>query len=224
MTCAVHNDAAAVAYCRTCGKPMCEKCTHSVKGVVYCEDCIASRLHDTIPTPAAAAAGATPAEPPRSSPSPGLAAVLAGFFPFGVAAVYTAQYAKGLAHLLVFAFLVWGLSNASGGVEPLLGIALAFFYVYQIIDAFRSAQAIQRGQPAPDPFGLGRAFTAGEKVDVAKAPLGAIILIGLGVLFLLNNLGLFHFWWMGRMWPLVLIFLGVWMFLRRFGSPGQPRC
>jgi hypothetical protein len=222
MTCAVHPEAAAVAYCRTCGKAMCEKCTHSVKGVVYCEDCLAARLQGTLPA-AAPAAGAAPIEA-RSLPSPGLAAVLAGFFPFGVASVYTGQYAKGLAHLLIFAFLVWGLSNASGGVEPLLGIALAFFYIYQIVDAFRSAQAIQKGQPAPDPFGLGKTFTAGDKVDVSKAPLGAFILIGLGVLFLLSNMGLLRFWWMGRLWPLVLIFLGVWMFIRRCGPSGQTGC
>ncbi len=219
MNCAIHNDAAVSAYCRTCGKPLCEKCTHSVKGVVYCEDCLASRLHDTVPPGATLPAGTIPAE--RSSPSPGLAAVLAGFFPFGVASVYTAQYSKGLAHLLVFVVLVWGASNASGGLEVLFGLSIAFFYVYQIIDAYRSAQAIQKGLPPPDPFGLGSALTTGNKVDVSKAPVGAIVLIGLGVLFLLSNMGFFHFRWIGRMWPLVLVFMGIWMLFRRFGSPGQ---
>ena len=50
MNCTVHPDVAATSYCRTCGKAMCEKCSHSVRGVVYCEDCIATRLDDTMPS------------------------------------------------------------------------------------------------------------------------------------------------------------------------------
>src|SRR3954467_6974849 len=103
MNCAVHTETTATAYCRTCGKPMCPACAHNVRGVVYCEDCLAHRIGD----PAAAAAAATPTgiSVPvvvSSGPSPGLAGVLAGFFPFGVGQVYTGQYAKGLAHLLIF--------------------------------------------------------------------------------------------------------------------------
>ena len=44
MNCAIHNDTPATAYCRTCGKAMCAQCTREVKGVIYCEDCIANSL------------------------------------------------------------------------------------------------------------------------------------------------------------------------------------
>jgi len=37
------------------------------------------------------------------------------------------------------------------------------------------------------------------------------------VLFLLDNLGIFRWYWMGRMWPLILIAVGVWLFVRRTG-------
>ena len=84
----------------------------------------------------------------KSGPHPAVAGILAGFFPFGVGAVYSGQYAKGLAHLLIFTLLVWGLSSGhAGGMEPVLGIAMGFFVVYQIIDAVRSAHAIRMGQP-----------------------------------------------------------------------------
>lgn len=233
MNCAVHTETTATAYCRTCGKPMCPACSHNVRGVVYCEDCIAQHIG----APAATAApvtgfvpSATPAGVPvpvvvSSGPSPGLAGVLAGFFPFGVGQVYTGQYAKGLAHLLIFSALVWGASSDSG-YEPFFGICIAAFYVYQIIDAVRSAHAIRLGQPAPDPFGLARTFTAGPAVDKAvehrQVPLGAMILIGLGVLFLFDTMGLFPLHWMGRMWPVILIVLGVWMFMKRTAPPASP--
>lgn len=51
-----------------------------------------------------------------------------------------------------------------------------------------------------------------------KEPIGAIVLIGLGILFLLGQLDIFN----GRLfdftWPLLLIGLGVWLIIRRIGS------
>ena len=42
MNCAYHPQTAAVAYCRTCGKALCQSCARNVRGVVYCEDCLAA--------------------------------------------------------------------------------------------------------------------------------------------------------------------------------------
>jgi hypothetical protein len=226
MNCAVHTETPAVAYCRTCGTALCAGCKRDVRGVIYCENCLAQRLQDVMPP--AGAPGAVPpvgtpvVVVPSSGPNPALAAVLAAFFPFGVGAVYCAQYAKGLAHMLIFAFLVWGASS-DVGPGPLFGLAIAFFYVYQIVDAYRSAKALQLGQPAPDPFGLGRVLGTGGKTKISNVPTGAIVLIALGVIFLLGNLGLFEFHTFNRMWfPLLLVGLGVWIFLRRFGMAGEP--
>jgi len=225
MNCANHPDIQSVAYCRTCGKPLCANCARDVRGVVYCENCLAARLEGVQPPPAAPAAGFTsPSAVPVGSgggPNPALAGILAGFFPIGVGAVYTGQYAKGLAHLLIFTGIVWGLSSGHmGGLEPILGIAMGFFYVYQIIDAVRSAKAIQTGQPVPDPFGLGRTFGTGDRSDLSKAPVGAVVLIGLGALFMLHNIGLWSLS-LDRFWPVVLIAIGAWLFARRWGLIGH---
>jgi TM2 domain-containing membrane protein YozV len=198
--------------------------------VVYCEDCLANRIGDTIPAGAVPAAGfaatATPAGAPvpvvvSSGPSPGLAGVLAGFFPFGVGQVYTGQYAKGLAHLLIFTALVFGASTSnSDQMGAVFGLSIAFFYVYQIIDAVRSAKALQMGVAPPDPFGLARTFGTGEKTpDVRQIPIGAVILIGLGILFLFDTLGIFRFRAIGHFWPVILIVLGVWMLMKRMRPP-----
>lgn len=224
MNCATHNDIAAVAYCRTCGKPLCATCKRDVKGVIYCENCLAERLQGVQPPPATYQAVVDPsvkASPlPGSGPNPALAGILAAFFPFGVGAVYTGQYAKGLAHLLIFTGLVWGLSSGvMGNLEPVLGISMAFFIVYQIIDAIRSAKAVQTGQAPPDPFGLARTFGAGEKVDTSKIPTAAVVLIGLGVLFLMHTMG-FWFFSVERFWPVILIGIGIWQIARRRGMIG----
>src|SRR5580698_1530374 len=217
MNCANHPDIAPVAYCRTCGKPLCANCTRDVKGVIYCENCLAERLHGVQPTAVPPAGFVPTAAPiaPSSGPNPAVAGILAGFFPFGVGAVYCGQYAKGLAHLLIFFGLIYGVSNAEG-IEWLFAIGIAFFYVWQIIDAVRTAHAVSAGQPAPDPLGLGQAFGAGEKVDTSKIPVASVVLIGLGVLFLLRNVGVFDFS-LDRTAPMLCILLGVWLFAKRWG-------
>jgi hypothetical protein len=188
--------------------------------VIYCENCLAERLGVAQPVTGQPVAGIVappviqPAAP-TSGPNPTVAGILAGFFPFGVGAVYTGQYAKGLAHLLIFVGLIVGMGQ-SDPLDTICGISFAFFYVWQIIDAVRSARAIQLGQPAPDPLGLGQAFGAGEKVDTSKIPTAAIVLIGLGIIFLLRSSGIFEFS-MEAVWPVILILLGLWLFAKRWG-------
>ena len=240
MNCANHADASAVAYCRTCGKPLCANCTRPVRGVIYCEDCLGAKMEGTVPpatagfvpgganpgtfapttAPTAGTIAGAPAPTGGSGggPNPTVAGIL-GAIPFGIGAVYNGQYAKGLAHLGIFALLIAG-CNANGDVLPAIsGVGIAFFVVYQIIDAVRSARAIQAGLPAPDPYGLAATFGVGAKIETSKIPMGAVILILLGVLFLLHTMG-FTEYRLDRFWPLILIAVGGWLFARNWGLWG----
>ncbi|MCI0402968.1 MAG: B-box zinc finger protein [Acidobacteria bacterium] len=223
MNCAVHTQAAAAAYCRTCGKALCEECKREVRGVIYCEDCIVAGLQHTLPGAAPASGFVAAAAVPASGPNPTVAGIVAGFFPFGLGAVYNGEYAKGLAHMVFFALLVaveHGPSAAAGIVH---GITIAFYYFYQIFDAVRSARAKQMGQPTPDPLGVYRALgisggsgaPAAATAGLSNAPIGAIVLILVGVAFLLRNMGILYFGTFWRLWPLILIFIGIRMFQRR---------
>jgi hypothetical protein len=144
-----------------------------------------------------------------------------------VGAIYNGQYTKGLVHLAVFVGLVVGLSsNLPDAWAAVLGIGMGFFVIYQIIDAVHTAKAIQAGRPAPDPFGLASAFQPAEPRDrdlARTVPAGAIVLIALGVLFLLHNLG---YWFLRAdvLWPLVLIGVGVWLLARRLSAGGSVTC
>jgi len=235
MNCSTHNDTAAMAFCRTCGRPLCSACARDIRGVIYCESCLAARLEgasapasgfvppaQTVYPPMGTppVAPVMPVRPAGSSgPNPAVAGILAGFFPFGVGAVYCSQYAKGLAHLLIFAMLIFACNHA-GRWDWVFGIGIAFFYVYQIIDAVRTARALQEGQAPPDPYGLGQTFSVGERGESRNIPSVAIVLIGLGVLFLLHTMNLFEFG-LDRFWPLLLIFFGGWMLAKQWGILGQ---
>jgi TM2 domain-containing membrane protein YozV len=226
-TCANHVGTQAVAYCRTCGKPLCEACKHDVRGVVYCEGCIAARLGDTIPP--GVAVGMPPGAVAVDAPNVGLATFL-GFIP-GVGAMYNGQFLKGFAHIFIFAMLAHAADRAD-----FFGLFVAAFIAYMVIDANKTAKAKHYGQPLPDLLGIsallgqtgldsatsGNIFhKANTVIDRAgqernKPPIAALILIGLGVLFLLDNIGAFHFGWMNTLWPIFIIGLGVWLGYRRW--------
>lgn len=207
MNCAIHPEVAGTAFCRTCGKSLCEECKRDVRGVIYCEECIAVRLSGTAPGVAAPGAG-----------NPVLAALL-GLIP-GVGAMYNGQFAKGLVHVIIFAVLI-GLAQDQ---NDLWGLVIMFFFFYQVFDAYRTAKAKLLGQPAPDdPLGLSRGLWGSSDVagSFSNVPTGAVVLIGLGVLFLLSNAGLFHWNWIGKLWPLILIALGIRMYMRRQSAAGR---
>ena len=196
MKSANHPDTASVAYCAQCGRPLCEACKREVTGTIYCESCLAARLR----SPAWASLGDSGA-----GPSPGVALAL-GLIP-GVGAIYNGQFLKAMLQVLIFGSLI-GLSHRTGGAfGPIFGLGAAAFYFYMVVDSYQTARAKQLGQPTPEWFGLSEL-----KMD---APLGAVLLIGLGVLFLLDNLGIPVFREVGKFWPVLLIAAGVLLFQKR---------
>jgi len=219
MNCSTHPDVAAAAYCRTCGKPLCSNCMRDVRGVTYCESCLAARMEGQASAPQQTVyqqvmdQGMGLKVPP--SPGPGPHPVVAGLlaiFP-GLGAIYCSQYAKGLAHFLIFCLLIYG-SDHAGSLDVLFGLGIAFFYIYQIIDAVKTAHALQAGRPAPDPMGLGNMLGEGWKTENRSIPSGAVVLIGLGVLFLLHTMGIFEYGF-ERFWPLLIVLLGGWMLVKQ---------
>jgi len=234
MNCANHPQVAANAYCRTCGKPLCASCARDVRGVIYCENCLADRLQGTVPpTVGQAVMEQGLGLPPGTRvPSPGAAAAL-GFIP-GVGAMYNGQFMKGVIHVLAFVCMIW-MADRFGPI--MVPVFFAYFF-YLVFDAYKTAHALELGQPVPDPFGLERMFgsgapssavqpgvagatgaTGGQDQSCARpgAPTGAIVLIILGTLFLLDNLGLFEFHWVHRLWPIILIVIGSWLLAKRWG-------
>jgi hypothetical protein len=142
-----------------------------------------------------------------------------------VGAVYCSQYAKGLAHLLIFAMLIFGTDHAGKwGLDFRPGHRVFL----RLPDHRRGAHraCASGGAARPDPLGLGQTFSMGEKGDSGKVPVGAQwFLIGLGVLFLLHTMNIFEYG-LDRFWPLILIFLGGWMFYRNYerGSRRTAAC
>lgn len=202
MNCQKHPEVPAVAFCRTCGKALCQACQHTVQGTIVCDE------H------APAAQTATVSAPSPAGASPGLAFVL-GLIP-GVGAVYNAQYAKGLVHVIIFGLLISLVSSgAVGDLEPLFGLLIAIWYIYMPFEAYHTARRRQLGQPVDE---FSSIFPL--KARRTRFPAGPILLIGLGVLFLLNTLDVVRFYHIARYWPVALIGLGVYMLYCRLTGAG----
>jgi hypothetical protein len=215
MNCAAHPESEATGYCRNCGKAMCPVCVRPVRDVLYCEDCLATIMGIPGTQPAGAA---NPFAPPASALPPGTAAVrrgsspgaafILGFIP-GLGAVYNGEYNKALIHIVVFAAMIVGLSSDIGdAAATVLGFLLAGFILYMAFDAHRTARAKLAGETTPDPI----------EAWSRNRPVGPMILIGLGILFLLNNFSWFPMWRIGRLWPLILIGVGVLLFRNRLSG------
>jgi hypothetical protein len=222
MNCANHPDQAAVAFCRTCGKPLCQSCQRPAHGTIYCQEhqpaeAAGSPYAAPYPPPPAASPYAYGPSPYTGNPgvSPGLAFLL-GMIP-GVGAIYNGQYAKGLIHAVIFGFLVSiPSSGAAGGFEPLFGLLIAIWFFYMAFEAYHTAQKRQRGE-AVDEFSS--IFPMGRRTAGKGFPAGPVIMIAVGIIFLLNTLELVRLYDILRWWPVFLIVLGGYMlYLRLTGD------
>jgi hypothetical protein len=194
MNCAVHTEVPATGYCRQCGKALCPECTRDVGGALYCSNCLAGVV-SAAPTALSGAASKT---------HPGAALAL-GFIP-GLGAVYNGEYIKALVHVAIFGGIIALLNtDLPGGYDAFLAIALGCFYFYMPIEAYRTARARQLGEPQPADLVYGQ----------GRRPIGAIVLIVLGALFLLANFGLLRTEWLAKGWPIGLIAIGVWILVDR---------
>jgi TM2 domain-containing membrane protein YozV len=156
--------------------------------------------------------------------SAGLAAVLS-IFP-GLGQVYVGVIRRGFLYAGIFAGLTVLLSSgAASGIEPAVGLMLAFFYLYNMIDAARMANLFNDTADGATLEDLRRDFLAGmgQRGSIA----GGIALLAGGVLFLLHTWFEVSLEWLRDWWPLLPIGFGVWLLWagirdrRRGGNSGS---
>ncbi len=218
MNCENHPLAPATAYCRTCGKPVCDECRRDAFGTVFCADHIPAGAAAAPPPGFAATAPPPPVPPPPAAPyvdpgiSPGLAFFL-GWIP-GVGAIYNGQYAKGMVHAVIWGLLVSIInSGASRGIEPIFGILIAAWMFYMAFEAYHTALKRRMGEPVDE-------YSSILDLHGRNVPVAGITLIALGAILLLYTLDIFDFQRVVRYWPVLLIAAGVWLLYGRLAGHG----
>lgn len=212
-----------IAYCRACGKGLTEATQCLYLGTVYCSEHVPHTASASAGAGAAPGAGAganewnpagaatVPPPPPGSTiegTSPGLAFLL-GLIP-GVGAIYNGQYAKGFVHVLLLGILATLASESSGPAEGFFSLFIPVWIIYMAFEAYHTAKRRQLGLPV-DEFSSIFPNTGGPSTPVLP-----LLLIGLGVLFLLNNLEIIRIRQLvPYAGPLFLIGLGVYLLIGR---------
>jgi hypothetical protein len=209
MNCYLHPETPAVAFCRACGKGLCAECKRQAFGTIYCQEHV----------PASAPAATPVVAPPASTPSvsPGVAFVL-GLIP-GVGAIYNGQYGKGLIHAVITGLLISIMEAGGSDIGPLLGFVLVAWWLYMPLEAYHTARRRLAGETVDEFSSLVnlRSVSAGF-------PTGAVLLIALGTLLLLNTLEILRFRHIIRWWPALLIAVGVYMLYARItGTTSRTR-
>jgi hypothetical protein len=218
MNCQNHPEIPATAYCRTCGKPVCEECRRDAYGTVFCAEHAPAPAATMPPQPAVPhpPSGPGPAGYVYSDVSPGLAFFL-GWIP-GVGAIYNGQYAKGLVHAVIFGVMCSILDSNTRGLEPVFGILLCAWMFYMAFEAYHTALKRRNGEPV-DEYSSLLNLRARHHVPVA-----GVVLICLGVALLLHTLDVIDFSRVVEYWPVLLIVAGAYMLYSRFtGHDAAPK-
>jgi TM2 domain-containing membrane protein YozV len=207
MQCSYHPSNAARSRCASCARPLCAACDHRIKGYPYCQDCIVSGIEYL-------------SRSYRSESRPkskAWLAALCGVFPPGFGAVYNRQNIKAFFHFMA----IVGLFQLSSFLpfRGLLRLAGVSFYLYSIIDAYRTAQQIAQGESAE------RLEERFKQAIVRRAPAIGLMLIAAGLLAVLQIARPFSIS-IVRLLPVALIFLGGYLLTRYFRrsryEPHQP--
>jgi hypothetical protein len=102
-------------------------------------------------------------------------------------------------------------SNQLGHLEPFVGISMAFFFLYNLVDAHRRALLVNErlaqmeSLPLPDGFGT---VSFGGRLALGTG------LIFVGLLSLLHIRFGFSLAWLERWWPAGLVLLGLYLVVR----------
>jgi len=141
--------------------------------------------------------------------SPGLAAILSSMP--GLGQIYIGYYLQGFIHIAVVGVIIVLLSGYGYAVrhfEPLLGLFLAFFWLYNIVDAYRRAAFYNQALA-----GLG-AVEIPEDMKLPKGSgsmAGGIALIAIGGLLFANTALGISLDWLEQWWPMGLVLLGAYL-------------
>lgn len=128
----------------------------------------------------------------------------------GVGQIYLGYYKLGFIHNIVFASTIMVLNTRlPDPMYPLLGISLAFFFIYNVVDAGRRAVYYNLALDGVEGIDLPNMQLAVPSFGGSFG--GGLALIGVGIVLLSNTLLGFSLNWFEEWWPVAPIALGAYL-------------
>lgn len=203
MNCAFHADVQNTAFCIRCGRALCTECARDIRGSVYCEPCLADVVRG--------APARTPVGQVDMVPSNPGAAFALGMIP-GVGAIYNGDFVKAAVHILIFGLLITLADNTGAGLFGLMAFGFYWYMPFESYYAAKKRKLKREGIELDSPIDrLHRQLG----IDTDKQLYGGVALIVAGGLLLLSNFNVFRFGGLGRLWPLLIIGVGLWLLKKR---------
>jgi cell wall-active antibiotic response 4TMS protein YvqF len=194
MKCHYHPEIDGLSECRLCGHSLCASCAVEISGIPYCRECLQSRIEQPLSVPVSVPRGDV-----RSPKVAGWLSILPGL---GLA--YLGEYMKALTVALIFTGAIHATEHTEMG-----GFFIPLVWFGQLFYTIQEARRLNR-ENALEP-----AVTIPSTRSDKDSPLWGGILIGIGVLFLLDQFEMLHFGEIfERFWPVLIIVLGVQILLR----------
>jgi hypothetical protein len=117
-------------------------------------------------------------------------------------------------HVIILGLLISILNDDHSSLGALFGLLTMLFFFYMAFEAYHTAAKRQRGEEVDEFSSL---FPMGRRSS--GLPIGPLLIIFAGVVFLLDTLDLVRLYQIVRYWPVFLILLGCYMLYVRLRSP-----
>jgi len=129
----------------------------------------------------------------------------------GLGQVYVGYYQRGFVHAIVVATIITMLATGNfRGLEPLMGFFLAFFWLYNIIDAGRRAALYNQLLAGSETIELPRDFSVPKFGSV----FGGLGLLVFGLLLLMHTKFEMSLVWVKDWWPVAPMLFGAYLLVR----------
>jgi hypothetical protein len=127
----------------------------------------------------------------------------------GLGQIYVGYYPRGFVHIIVVACTITFLANMrSDAWAPLFGLFLAFFWLYNIVDAVRRATLYNQVLAGGDVPGLPADF---RMPSLGGSILGGVLLMAAGFVLLLHTRFGMPLEFLEEWWPLVPMGFGAYL-------------
>ena len=149
-------------------------------------------------------------EDPRAK-SPALATVLS-LMP-GLGQIYIGYYGQGFLNIVIVASIITILATGeTEALTPFFGVFLGFYWLYNIVDAYRRAMLYNLALEGLGPTELPDLGIAQSRGSL----LGGVVLIIAGGLALGHTAYGYSLAWLNRWWPLGLVLIGLYLVYKSF--------
>jgi hypothetical protein len=138
----------------------------------------------------------------------------------GLGQVYVGYYREGFLHILVVASLITLLNRGAGDVTPFLAVFLAFFWLFNLVDAGRRASHYNLALAGLSPTELPEELLQ-RKTGNSLA--SGLALIAFGAVLLAHTRFGFSLSWIENWWPMALVMTGAYLIVQSYADRRQEK-